>query len=124
MDNFMGILGAEIISRFDVILDYSNKNIYIKPNRSFSDNFSFPLSGISLRKIQNEIIVIHVDKASPAYTNGLRRGDRIISLNEDTSKNFKAYKNILNQEGRKISLICFDKNEKRKQVSFTLKKLL
>lgn len=36
-DGYLGILGIEIIKRFNVILDYANKKIYLKPNASFND---------------------------------------------------------------------------------------
>lgn len=35
-DGYLGILGIEIIKRFNVILDYANKKIYLKPNASFN----------------------------------------------------------------------------------------
>ena len=33
MDGYMGILGAEIINHFMVILDYKNLNLYLKVNK-------------------------------------------------------------------------------------------
>lgn len=34
-DGYLGILGIEIIKRFNVILDYANKKIYLKPNNLY-----------------------------------------------------------------------------------------
>lgn len=39
-DGYLGILGIQVISRFNVILDYANKKIYLKPNQAFNDAFS------------------------------------------------------------------------------------
>ncbi|WP_345989972.1 retropepsin-like aspartic protease [Chryseobacterium sp. Chry.R1] len=39
LDNLLGILGSEIINRFNFILDYKNKNLYLKPNYLFHKNF-------------------------------------------------------------------------------------
>ena len=36
MDNYLGILGAEIIKYFDVILDYSKQTLYMKPNELYN----------------------------------------------------------------------------------------
>jgi len=39
-DGYLGILGIEIIKRFNVILDYAHKKIYLKPNQSYHDAFN------------------------------------------------------------------------------------
>lgn len=38
-ENYLGILGAEVISRFNLVLDYSTSTLYIKPNNTFSKSF-------------------------------------------------------------------------------------
>lgn len=48
--NYLGILGAEIISRFNLILDYSSLTLYLKPNNTFSKPFEFPPSEIKPKK--------------------------------------------------------------------------
>ena len=35
-EGYMGIMGADIISKFTVILDYSSKQLYLKPNKSYT----------------------------------------------------------------------------------------
>lgn len=39
-DGYLGILGIEVIKHFNVILDYANKKIYLKPNQTFHNTFS------------------------------------------------------------------------------------
>jgi len=39
-DGYLGILGIEVIKHFNVILDYANKRIYLKPNQSFHKAFN------------------------------------------------------------------------------------
>jgi len=38
-DDLLGILGSKIIYRFNFILDYKNKNLYLKPNHLFYKDF-------------------------------------------------------------------------------------
>jgi len=38
-DGYLGIIGMEIIKRFNVIIDYTNKKIYLKPNSYFDTPF-------------------------------------------------------------------------------------
>ncbi|SEB21718.1 retropepsin-like aspartic protease [Pedobacter hartonius] len=39
-DGYLGILGIEIIKHFNVIVDYANKKIYLKPNSAYRDKIS------------------------------------------------------------------------------------
>lgn len=39
-DGYLGILGMEVIKRFNVILDYANKKIYLKPNKAYGNSFN------------------------------------------------------------------------------------
>lgn len=38
-DGYLGILGIEVIKRFNVIIDYAGKKIYLKPNQSYNEAF-------------------------------------------------------------------------------------
>lgn len=38
-DGYLGILGIDVIKRFNLILDYSHKKIYMKPNKTYKDDF-------------------------------------------------------------------------------------
>jgi len=50
-----GSIGGEILSRFNVQLDYKNRRLYLKPNRKFKDGFYYNMAGIELSKGSNEI---------------------------------------------------------------------
>jgi hypothetical protein len=72
-ENYLGILGAEVISRFNIVLDYSSSTLYLKPNNSFSKSFEFPLSGIRLKKVDDNVIVDRVEETSSAYKQGIEK---------------------------------------------------
>lgn len=38
-DGYLGIIGIEVIKRFQVILDYAHQRIYLKPNLAYTDKF-------------------------------------------------------------------------------------
>lgn len=44
-----GLIGAEILKRFDLVIDYPNKQISFKPNRFFDDPFYYDMSGLVLQ---------------------------------------------------------------------------
>lgn len=41
-EGYLGLIGLEYISKFNVIIDYHRKKIFLKPNNSFSKAFSLP----------------------------------------------------------------------------------
>ena len=79
-----GSIGAEILRRFDVILDYSNKKILLKKNSNFGDKFYFNLSGIEIETPFIGLPIYRISQIrtnSPADLAGLKCGDQIISIN-------------------------------------------
>lgn len=48
-DDRMGSIGAEVCSRFKIIFDYRNAQVYLKKNRKFSAPFQYNTSGIEIQ---------------------------------------------------------------------------
>lgn len=48
-DDRVGSIGAEICSRFKIIFDYPNAQVYLKKNRKFSAAFQYNTSGIEIQ---------------------------------------------------------------------------
>jgi len=79
-----GTIGSQLLSRFNIYLDYKNKFFYFKPNGSFKNPFTYNIAGIEIGQIipfipQTE--VLYVWKNSPAEQAGILIGDQIIELN-------------------------------------------
>jgi hypothetical protein len=123
-DGYLGIMGAKIIKRFHVILDYSSKKLYLKPNQFYKKKFDFPLSGIRLKRKDQNIIVDYVDKSSPAKKLGLKVGDKIISINNNSTQSIRTYKRLLKKEGSTVILKVMNASSEIKTYTFQLNKLL
>lgn len=54
--NRLGSIGAELLSRFKVLIDYPNKQLMLKPTHKTSDPFYYNLSGIELAYEGNQIV--------------------------------------------------------------------
>jgi len=79
-----GSIGADIIKRFDVVFDYRGKEVLLKPNDFFKDEFKYNLSGIDLTTPLPDIPLFQVAKirkGSPAWIAGLEVGDQIVNIN-------------------------------------------
>ncbi|TVQ86789.1 MAG: hypothetical protein EA393_11085 [Bacteroidetes bacterium] len=83
MFEWEGILGAGILSRFHMIIDYNKERVILRKNRNFNKDFRGNLSGIEIiaQGIRfNEYKVNHVRKNSVAYEQDIRPGDKIINI--------------------------------------------
>lgn len=100
-----GILGNDLLRRFNVILNYSKGDIFIAPNTHYNDVFDYSYSGLELYLIGGVIMVGDVAKGSPAEAAGLKEGDEVIAINKNISHNLNAYKIALQAPNEKIKII-------------------
>lgn len=84
-DSIDGVIGFELIKRFNTVLDYENKIIKLIPNKYYKSPFDFNLTGLNFRTKDNQIIVSSVFDFSPAKNAGIKQDDIIISVDK---KNF------------------------------------
>jgi hypothetical protein len=82
-----GLIGNEILRRFNVILNYDKRDIYLMPNSHYSETFDYSYPGMELYFINGEIIVGNVAKNSPAEKAGIKEGDVVLAINKNFSQN-------------------------------------
>jgi hypothetical protein len=100
-----GIIGNDILRRFNVILNYSKKEFYFMPNSHYLEGFDYAYSGIELYMIDGKIVLGDVAKGSPAETAGLQEGDIVIGINNVVGQNIQVFKTALQAPGEKIKMI-------------------
>lgn len=78
-----GLIGNSILSRYNLIIDYYDGKIWLKPTRAFKRPFEFDRSGIFLiasglthRNFTVQTIITN----SPAEAAGLMRGDELVRV--------------------------------------------
>jgi len=105
-----GSIGSEILKRFNLIIDYPNQTIFLKPNSSFKSDFIQNLSGMEIIMPYPgfKIFVVEgIRKNSPAELAGLQKGDIIHSINGEKSEIIELsdiYNILQNHPGKKISI--------------------
>lgn len=79
VDNRLGSIGSEIMSRFTVVFDYDSKFIYLKKNSLFDNPFNFNMSGLEIQH-QGLQWIEESYEDHPALANNLLNvnGDKIL----------------------------------------------
>ncbi len=75
-----GIIGNEILSRFNVIIHFGKEKIWLQPNQYYNDAFNYDKSGLSIianGKDLNQFVVIGVRENSAGRDAGVFIGDHI-----------------------------------------------
>jgi len=118
-----GLIGNDLLRRFNVILNYDRREIYLLPNTHFNEAFDYSYTGIELYYIDGRIIVGDVAKGSPAEAAGLHEEDVVIAVNQNFSQNLQQYKAAIQNTGEKLLLII-QRNGDLMQFSFKVKSIL
>ena len=118
-----GIIGNDILRRFNLILNYSRKEFYFMPNSHYQDRFDYAYSGIELYLVDGLIILGDVATGSPAEAAGLKEGDIVVGINNVLGQNIQLYKNVLQAPGEKIRIIV-NRNGELLEYTFKIKSIL
>ena len=112
-----GLIGNDLLRRFQVILNYPAKEMHLLPNRYFSDPFDYSYSGMELYLVANKIRVGYLAPGSPAATAGLELGDEVVAVNKNFSGILTEYKFQLQKAGERVRII-YRRDEKIGELEF------
>jgi predicted metalloprotease with PDZ domain len=120
--NLGGLVGNDILRRFNVILNYEHRIIYLMPNSHYRDPFDYSYTGLGIYWIDGEVRVGDVMKGSPAEKAGLKEDDVVVAVGNNFSNNIQVYKNLLQNTGEKVKMII-KRDDKLEQVYLTVKSI-
>jgi S1-C subfamily serine protease len=111
-----GIIGNDILRRFNVIYNYAEKEIHLLPNTHFKDPFDYSYTGTELLYSNGHILIGTISPNSPAESAGLQEDDVVLAINNLFNNNFDQYKKefqkiskgtklIINREGKLLEII-------------------
>jgi hypothetical protein len=100
-----GLIGNDILRRFNCILNYDKRDFYLVPNSHFAEPFDYSYSGIELYFLDGQIVVGDVAQGSPAEASGLKEGDIVVAINKVFNQNLTQLKGALQNSGDKVKII-------------------
>ncbi len=100
-----GLIGNDLLRRFNIIINYDKRDIYMMPNTHFKDIFDYSYTGLGMYVIDGEIQVVDIMPGSPAELAGFKSGDVILAVANNFSKNIQTYKNLMQTPGEKLKVL-------------------
>jgi hypothetical protein len=100
-----GLLGNDLLRRFNMILNYQNREIHLQPNKHFNEEFDYAYTGLGIYLVNGKITVEDVIADSPADKARFKVNDEIIAVNKNFSLNMQVYKTILQKPYESIHVI-------------------
>lgn len=100
-----GLIGNDILRRFNTVINYAKREIHIMPNKHLRDPFDYSYTGLGIYQEGNLVVVEDVIPGSPGELSGFRSGDIILAINNDISNNIRVYKEMLQQTGTKLRFL-------------------
>ncbi|HMC99258.1 MAG TPA: aspartyl protease family protein, partial [Ferruginibacter sp.] len=102
-----GLIGNDLLRRFNMILNYQAREIHLTPNSHFNDAFDYAYTGLGIYYVNGKIIIEDIIPGSPADIARLKVGDEIFSVGTNFSHNIQIYKNILQTPNEDIKVIVY-----------------
>jgi len=118
-----GIIGNDILRRFNLILNYAKREFYFTPNSKYLESFDYAYSGIELYYIDGNVVLGDVAVGSPAAMAGLKEGDVVIGINNLLGQTLQQFKSVLQVAGEKIKMII-SRDGQLMEFSFKVKSIL
>lgn len=100
-----GLIGNDLLRRFNLIINYDRPEIHMMPNSHFKDVFDYAYTGLGMYVVEGEILVIDVMPGSPAEQAGFKPDDLIVAVQNNFSKNIQTYKNLMQTPGEKLKIL-------------------
>ncbi|MCE3281595.1 MAG: hypothetical protein K0Q66_332 [Chitinophagaceae bacterium] len=103
--NTGGLIGNDLLRRFNVVLNYPEQVIHLQPNKQFYQPFDYSYTGLGIYIENGEIMVIDVIKGSPGDKAGFKENDRVIAVDNNFTRNIQVYRTLLQNSTTRIKVI-------------------
>jgi hypothetical protein len=118
-----GLIGNDLLRRFNVIMNYDKRDIHLLPNSHYNDPFDYAYTGIELYYVDGKVLIGDVAEKSPGEKAGLKEGDVVIAIDKNFSQNLQAYKYTLQSLKGRVKIIV-SRNDELIEVELKVKSIL
>ena len=118
-----GLIGNDLLRRFNVIINYEKRDIHLVPNSHFAEPFDYAYTGLELYYIDGKVLIGDVAIKSPAEEAGLKEGDQLIAIDKNFSQSLQQYKYTLQSLKGKVKLII-TRDDQLYEVELKVKSIL
>ncbi len=110
-EGIAGIIGNEILKRFNITFNYKRKESYWEPNTKFKDvpyDVSYSGLKLSLDETKTRVLIDNIILGSPSSVSEIKIGDEIVEINGVKAKDssLTALRKLLRQENTKVTIKC------------------
>lgn len=121
---YLGIMGNQILEKFDIVIDNINHSLYLKPNSFYQKPFSLSSDGfrcIDRSQTKGAWIITGLYQGSNAEKAGLKIDDKIIEINGISidSINFKQKDDFFGQADS-LEFLIIRNNRIKQKITFGL----
>ena len=105
--SLVGLLGSDLLRRFNIVLNYPERTFHLTPNTHIRDPFDYSYTGMNFYFIDGKVQITEVQQGSPAEKAGFQPGDIIFGIESNFSNNISQYKAMLQNHGERLKIIVF-----------------
>ena len=106
-----GLIGNDLLRRFNIIINYPEQTIHLKPNTHFVDPFDYSYTGLGIYLIDGDIRVIDIIPGSPGEKAGFKPNDIVFAIDNNFTRNIQSFKAALQNAGAKVKVLVLRDNQ-------------
>ena len=100
-----GLIGNELLRRFNLIINYGQREIHLLPNSHYNEVFDYAYTGLGIYYVDDKITVLDIINNSPGDKCGFKVNDQIVGVAGNFSNNIQVYKNLLQVSKEKVRIV-------------------
>ena len=120
----IGIIGIEILKKYNWVFDYKNQKAYYKRNKNYPIKFGYVCTDFYIEKKENELYFNNIKKDSKLLKEGIKNDFKIISVNGLKVTNYKKILDLIETDNISLDIIYLDNSGKELTVKYQTKRLV
>jgi len=100
-----GLIGNDLLRRFNLIINYSTRDIHLTPNSHFRDPFDYSYTGLGMYFVDGQVRILDIMKGSPAEKAGLKVDDVVMAVQNNFDRSIQEYKNLMQTPGERVKIL-------------------